>query len=379
MKALRWRRQIPALGALLAITVAPAAFGETASTAPLPANAVVRVGDAIITRTTFKRWFNVAAASNPATQISYDPPDFVHCIKGKRKLMPRTRRRPTTAQLRTQCKEEYKGLRDQVLQFLILEKWVSGEAAAQDVTFTDAELDKAFRQAKRDTFPKDSDFRKFLKQSGMTEADARFQVTFNTVYTKLRELAIAAAAPVTDTEVSAFYGENVDRFALPERRDVRAVLTKTRGRANAARAALERGQTWRHVARKFSIDEASRHNGGLLREIGKGSQEKDFDDAVFRAPQGKLRGPVKVQFGYYVFKVLKILPAEQQTLAQATPAIRQELEAEHQRDADDAFNTNLRATWRPRTTCRAGYVMDQCSNGPDPPPLRPPDEAYPDL
>jgi foldase protein PrsA len=193
------------------------------------------------------------------------------------------------------------------------------------------------------------------------------------VYTKLRELAVAGAAPVTDAEVGAFYSEHVNRFVMPELRDVRVVLTKTRERANAARAALERGQTWRHVARKYSIDQASRRNGGLLLEVAEGSREQAFDEALFRAPQGKLRGPVRVQFGYYVFKVLKVRPAAQQTLEEAAPAIRQELEAQHQQEADEMFNTNLRSTWRPRTTCRAGYVMDQCSNGPPPPD----DDEYP--
>ena len=101
---------------------------------------------------------------------------------------------------------------------------------------------------------------------------------------------------------------------------------------------------------------------------------------MFRAPQHKLRGPIRAQFGYYVFEVLKIRAAKQLRSRRPRPRSAQELEAQHQKDADDAFNENLVATWRPQTTCRAGYIMSDCANGPPrPPPPPPEDDEYPDL
>jgi foldase protein PrsA len=363
----RLLRLLPALGAFFVATIALAACGDS-----VPGNAVARVDDSSITRADFDRWFGVAASSNPATaggKANYDPPSYAKCVANKRKTAPKPAKgQPLTTdvQYKTQCQQEYEGLRDQVLQFLILEKWVSGEAADKGIKVTPKEQAAAFEKAKKDTFPKEADFQKFLKQSGMTLADAKFQVAFNTIYVKLRENAIKNADKVTAKQIADFYNKNKKRFAQPETRDARVVLTKTKGKAQAARKALEKGDTWGKVAKKYSIDTASKGNGGSLLGIAKGSQEPAFNKALFGAAKGKLTGPVKVQFGYYVFQVQKIVPAKQQTLKEASPAIKQELTAAAQKKADDKFNKDLRDKWKDKTNCRAGYIMDQCKNAPKP-------------
>lgn len=349
------------------VAIALAACGDS-----VPGNAVARIGDDSITRADFNRWFGIAASSNPTTagnKSAYDPPNFAGCVAKKRTTAPKPAKgQPATtdAQFKTQCQQEYEGLRDQVLQFLILANWVTGEAKDQGLEVSAKEKEDAFTKAKKETFPKPADFDKFLKQSGMTVADARFQVSFNTVYVKLREKAIKSAKKVTDKDVATFYAKNKTRFAQPELRDLRVVLTKTKPKAEEARKALASGQSWKTVAKKYSIDPASKGQAGMLSGVAKGSQEKAFDDALFAAPKGKLSGPVKVQFGYYVFKVQKVTPAKQQTLKEASPAIKQELLAQNQKAADDKFNKDLRAKWKAKTNCRKGYIMDQCKNAPKP-------------
>jgi len=361
----RISRLIPALGAFFVAAIAVAGCGDS-----VPGNAVARVDDASITRVDFNRWFGVAAASNPAGgKAGYVPPNFTACVANKRKTAPKPAKgQPATTdvQFKSQCKQEYESLRDQVLQFLILEKWVTGEAGQQGIKVSAKENDAAYTKAVKEAFPKEADFQKFLKDSGMTVADARFQITFNTIYTKLREQAIKGSEKVTTKSISAFYKKNKSRFAQPETRDIRFALMKTKSRADAAKKALEDGDSWTAVAKRYSIDDASKGQGGKLLGVAKGSQEKAFDTALFAAKKGELSGPIKVQFGYYVFQVQKVTPAKQQTLKQATPAIRQELTSSNQKKADDDFNAALRKKWKAKTNCREGYVMEQCKNAPKP-------------
>lgn len=77
-------------------------------------------------------------------------------------------------------------------------------------------------------------------------------------------------------------------------------------------------------------------------------------------------GPLKGRFGYFVFKVLKISPARQQTLAQASHAIRQLLTVDRQAAAAEAFDAGLRAKSKPQTTCRRGFVVNLCAGTPEP-------------
>jgi foldase protein PrsA len=361
----RMLRLFPALGAFFVAAILVAGCGDS-----VPANAVASVDGDAISRTDFTHWMGIAAATSQGgagAKVAYQPPDFAACVATKTKTAPKPAKgqpAPTAAQLRTQCKQEYEGLRDQVMQFLILQKWVDGEAADQGVKVSKAEADKQFATARKQSFPKEADFQAFLKNSGMTLGDAQFQVRFNTVYTKLREKAVKNAAKVTPKDIQAFYNKNRARFATPLTRDLRVVLTRTKAKADQAKAALQGGRSWSSVAKQFSIDPASKAQGGVLSGIAKGQQEKAFDDAIFSAPKGKLSGPVKTQFGYYVFQVQKTTPASQQSLKQATPAIRQQLDAQNKQKADDEFNQSLRKKWKARTNCRAGFVMSQCKNAP---------------
>jgi len=360
-------RSLPALGAFFVVTIALAACGDS-----VPGNSVASVDGENVTRTQFTHWLGIAASTSQpqgSARVAYAPPQYTACVAGKKKSAPKPAKgqpQQTDAQFKTQCKQEYEGLRDQVMQFLILEKWVNGEAADQGIKVTAKEADKQFADAKKTSFPKESDFQDFLKQSGMTLNDAKFQVRFNTVYTKLREKAVKGATKITDKAVADFYAKNKKRFATPATRDLRVVLTKTEGKANTAKKALQSGQDWKPVAKKYSIDQASKSQGGLLVGIAKGTQERSFDDAIFAAKKGALTGPVKTQFGYYVFQVQKSTAAKQQSLKDATPAIKQQLDAQNKQKADDQFNTSLRKKWKARTNCADAFVMSQCKNAPKP-------------
>ena len=93
-------------------------------------------------------------------------------------------------------------------------------------------------------------------------------------------------------------------------------------KAKKALAELKSGKSFKEVSKKYSIDQASKSQGGKLPDVAKGQQEKALDKAVFAAKKGKVTGPVKTPFGYYVFEVTKVKPASQQSLSEAKETIR---------------------------------------------------------
>ena len=157
---------------------------------------------------------------------------------------------------------------------------------------------------------------------------------------------------VSDAQVTAFYNKNKARFAQPEKRDLHVVLTKTKPQAQKALAALKSGQSWKTVAKKYSIDDTSKANGGKLPAQAKGTLDKQLDDAVFAADKNKLAGPVKTQYGYYEFTVTGITPASQQSLAQARATIKQTLASQNQQKALDAFVKDFTKRWKSKTSAR---------------------------
>jgi foldase protein PrsA len=365
-----------ALGAFFVVAIALAACGGSS----IPANSVAKVGGTSITKDDFNHWLRIAAissqgqtnpdiASGKAQAQIPDAPDFKACVAGKVKSAPAPAKgqpKPTTAQFKQQCQTEYNGLRDQVLQFLISAQWIVGEAGDQGVKVTNAEVDKQFATTKQQSFPKEADFQKFLKSSGMALDDLKFRVRVQALSDKLRTKVTKGKDTVTDAQVKAYYDKNRARFAQPERRDLLVVLTKTKAKADAALRALQAGQSFKAVAKKYSIDQASKNQGGKLLAVAKGQQEKSLDDAVFKAKQSKLYGPVKTQFGYYVFKVTKVTKASQQTVTQATATIKQLLQSQNQQKALDSFVKDFQKRWKDKTNCRNGFVTQDCKNAPKP-------------
>jgi len=354
-----------ALLALCAFFVPAAIF---AGCGGVPGNAVAQVDGDPIEKKTFDHWVTVAskAGGQPGATVP-KPPQFAECVAQKRKTTPAPAKgqpKVTEAALKKQCKTEYEGLRNQVLQLLISFEWIEGEAKEQKVKVSDAEIKKSFETQRKEAFPKDADFKKFLKDSGQTEEDILMRVRLDALSNKIRDKITKGKDKVPDAEAKKFYEKNKARFAQPERRDLRIVLTKGEAKAKQAKRALDRGDSFSKVAKRFSIDQASKAQGGKLPAVAKGQQEKALDEAIFKAKKGKVTGPVKTQFGYYVFKVSKVTAASQQTFEQAKPTITQTLASQNQQKALDTFVKSFRKRWKEKTDCRKGYTTPDCKNGP---------------
>jgi foldase protein PrsA len=362
--------------ALCAFFVLPALL-VSACGGGVPGNSVAKVGDQSIKKTTFDHWMQVAAVSQagqsnpnstatPKAQIP-DAPSFTKCIATKKAAAATPAKgqpEPTEAQLKGQCQQEYNTLRDQVLEFLIRGNWIEQETDKQKVSVSDKEVQKQIDAAVKQAFQNPGDFQKFLQRSGLTQADVFYQQRNQLLQQKLTAKVTKAQSKVSDAQIAAYFNKNQSKFATPERRDLRIVLTKTKAKAAQAKRALDSGQSWKSVTKRFSVDQASKAQGGQLKGVAKGQQEKALDDAIFKAQKGKLVGPVKTQFGYYILEISKITAAKQQSLAQSKASIQQILQSDNQRKALDKFGKDYRNRWKAETSCRKGFTTADCKNGP---------------
>src|SRR4051812_4153614 len=334
----------------------------------VPSNGVAKVGDSVITKAQFNHWLNAAAhgSAAPGSNVTIpDPPNFTKCAANLAKQpVANGAKKPTQGQLKTQCKQQYDALKQQVMQFLVSSEWIQQEAEKQNVKVSDKEVQKQFQDQKKQSFQKDADYKKFLQNSGMTEADLLFRVKLDVISNDVRTKVIKGKDKVTDAQISSYYNKNKQRFAQPERRDLLVVLTRTKAKASAAKAALDGGQSWATVAKKYSIDEASKAQGGKLPGVAKGQQEKAFDDAIFGAKKNTIVGPVKTQFGWYVFKVTNVTPASQQSLTQTKQTIANLLKSQNQQKALNNFVTSFRKQYQDKMKCAKTYLIPDCSNAP---------------
>jgi foldase protein PrsA len=303
-----------------AIVAGLGAFALAGCGNEVPDNAVAKVGDAVITRADYDKWYKLIALSP--------------FLKG----------------------EADEVFRRETMQTLIESEWVAQEAAAQDIRVSDEEVERLWEAQQRRS-PKA--YRQILKDSGLAEGDFRYRVKVDLLKGKL-EQAIARKEPkVSDQDIEAYYEKNRKRFLLPERRDLTFILTKTKARAKQAKQALEDGEGWKAVIKKYSID-PKRSRAQAVRGPQLAEGREALERAVYRTGKGEINGPVKTRFGWYVFEVTKVMPSSHQSLADAKEGIRELLYRQREDAAIDRFHED----YRDKTVCADEFKAPECSNGP---------------
>ena len=256
----------------------------------------------------------------------------------------------------------------QAMTALIQSAWVRGEAKRLGITVTDAALKAQLEQTRKQSFPTEKAYESFLKRSGMTPGEVLDHARVQLLEKEIAQRVERSSAPVSQAQIAAYYAQHRAQLSVPERRDIEAVLTRTRARAEQAISAVQSGTNWSAAAKRFSADPAVRSTGGVVRGLAKG-QEPTLDRFVFSARRGELVGPVRSASGWwYVVRVLSIAPARPRSLQGSTPQIRALIAQQSSQQKSAAFITTFQKRWRALTRCRTGYIVPLCSNAPKPTP-----------
>jgi foldase protein PrsA len=368
MKSLR---SIPALCAFFVVAALIVAGCGSSSSSSSAGSGTVPSGDAAvvagnpITKRAVLHWMYVdakgQAAQSPGAPVIVptDPPDFPKCIAQVKKEIP-TLAKETDAKIRTACQSAFTSYAQAVMGFLITGYWYQGTAHKLGINLTDAQLQQAITKAKTQSGIKTAAaYKQFLSTSGYTADDIAFRIRVSTIFSKLLKRHPTA---VSTADIASYYAAHKSSYGSAEKLNLRIVLAKTQANANAAKAALKSGQSWDAVAKKYSIDPTTKDTGGLLNGITAKQEDAALSKAAFAAPVNQLQGPVKGQFGYYVFEVLKQTPATQESLKQASAAIKKTLVTQKQTAASAAVNKLASGQWKSSTVCSPLFSIPDCAN-----------------
>ena len=344
----------------------------------VPESSVALVGEREIKRTEFQHWLRVAALSKAAQEQGEQPngpvnvpqPPFEQCVRFRLQNpapQPRGQAKPSRAQLLLNCRTEYELLRGQVMKFLLSSAWVEEEAADQGERVSARQVRRDFEKIKKESFSNDAQYQQFLRSSGMTEEDLLSRGRTEALSNQIRDKILRNTQPSGEKQVREYYRKNRKRFALPERRDLRMILTTSRARGNAARRFLKAGGSWKAASKRFG-QPISPQGDGVVKGLSRGQQEKALDQVAFSSKPGVLRGPVEGQFGFYLLQVQKIIPAKQQSLAVSHKAIRQLLKTEQNDRAIAEYTARFTRKWKGQTLCAPAYRVEDCKNAPPPKP-----------
>jgi parvulin-like peptidyl-prolyl isomerase len=245
-------------------------------------------------------------------------------------------------------------LREGIVSELIDRVLVAQEAQRRGLSIPADKLTSAEQRAVNQ-FGGEAKYDEYLAEHHLSRDEYREVVKWE-VYGEMMRGELSKDTSVSDAEVKEYYEAHKGdaRFQLPERvtashvlvaaranliaqqlkqeknlngealtAAVRVEMDQRRKRAEELRRKAEGGADFAALARQSSDDPGTRDRGGDLGTFNRDTHPKSFDDAVFAMKPGQVSAVVATDYGFHVIKLLSREPARGQTLAEATPEIRQ--------------------------------------------------------
>ncbi len=162
----------------------------------------------------------------------------------------------------------------------------------------------------------------------------------------LRSSVLRERAKITEHDVRQYYEINADRFLHPEQTQVQEILVETEEEALRLVGLIKDGAALGDLAKRHSIRSAEvRDDEGRFHvHRHESPQFGGFVEAAVEAEIGALTGPVKVQEGYSIFKVLS-RERKRETFDEAEARTRSELRRKTRRDVFNEFMEELRSRY----------------------------------
>ena len=232
-------------------------------------------------------------------------------------------------------------LREQVMRAaveqLVGDKLLDLEVREFNIEVTDAELDVALEDVRRQNNVEPEQFAQLLAQEGYTPESYKAFMRKHLSRLKLVNLKVRSRVKVSDEDLRAEYA----RFSRLEGEDpevhARHILVKLDPGApeEKVKAAAERAQGLAAEARKAGVDFVelakaksegpSAPDGGDLGFFKRGVMVPEFDRVAFKLQPGEVSEPVRTRFGFHVIKVEERRAAEVAPFEDVKEQLREKL------------------------------------------------------
>ena len=206
-------------------------------------------------------------------------------------------------------------LRREVLERLIDDELIYQQAAELKLSISSEQVDASIEEIKKQNNLTDEQLREALRGQGMTMASYRADFRRQLLRFRVLNIAVGSRVNISDDEVRAYYerhmkdGSNVQvrashvYVAIPEGADA-AVAAEKQAQAQKILERAQAGEDFAKLARETSDDAATRADGGDLGYFGKDMLPKAIEELVFSMKVGDIRGPIRVDRGFHVIKLV---------------------------------------------------------------------------
>ena len=179
------------------------------------------------------------------------------------------------------------------------------------------------------------------RERALLERTERFKE--RSILDSLMREEVDARITVTQEEIKAYYDANQGSFNAPDELRASHILVRSEAEAAEFKKRLDKGEDFAALARKVSIDVATKSKDGDLGVIRKGQTVPEFEKALLNLKVGETSGPVPTQFGYHLIKLTDRAPGLPLSLEDARDQVKEQVLVEKKRKRFDELVASLRA------------------------------------
>lgn len=186
-------------------------------------------------------------------------------------------------------------------------------------------------------------FAAYLDRAGLTEDVIVDEITRTLLNQRLFEDVVADVEPATEADARAEFEARRDEMRAPERRRLSNIVVETEEAAQDVAGELADGRSFTALARSVSLDPATRESGGDVGLHSLHELDPAYGEAAFAADKGAIFGPVESRFGWNVGLVRTIVPGEPLGFAEVKQTLLESLTTEAHLEVWRSFLRNALA------------------------------------
>lgn len=257
------------------------------------------------------------------------------------------------------------------------QKVMEQEMAARNIVIPDTRLRQQLTGMVEAQYGKGPDgykqFLEGLRQAGSSEPEMLEEIRQQIAMTELVTQVTNEVPEPRDEDLPAEFPKYAEALGVPEQRRLANIVVPSREQAQDIVDQARSGIPFADLARRLSIDGATRDKGGDLGEpVTKDKLQPGYTEAAFAAPQGQVFGPVQSAQGWNVGQVLAVTPGQpasyEESMIPLKSAVWNERKFDHWKQwfeqRLDAAHIRYADAYRPTDGNAPPAALDAASPGP---------------
>ena len=218
-------------------------------------------------------------------------------------------------------KEMIKALEHDILEKMVDRTLTRQEAARHNITVSDADIQSAIENFKKQNNLDQEGLEKGLEAEGLTFAEYQDRIREDIMQSMLINRAVRSKVIITQADIAAYYETHAEAFKGEKKYKLRNILMDTKQAVQAVVSRLEKGLSFQEAARQYSMA-PNADEGGDLGVFDMDNFNEATRDAVLPLKEKQYSDIIEAGQGYQIIYVEDILETGGKSLDQAKDEIQ---------------------------------------------------------